>query len=32
MRLKEILRQIALEIQVDILEMEIMPDHVVRFV
>jgi putative transposase len=27
-RLKEILHQIALEIQVDILEMEIMPDHV----
>ncbi|NHC35464.1 IS200/IS605 family transposase [Scytonema millei] len=27
-RLKEILQQIAQEIQVDILEMEIMPDHV----
>jgi putative transposase len=27
-RLKELLEQIALEIQVDILEMEIMPDHV----
>jgi len=27
-RLKEILRQIAIDIQVDILELEIMPDHV----
>ncbi|MEW6497726.1 MAG: IS200/IS605 family transposase [Cyanobacteriota bacterium] len=27
-RLKELLKQIAKEIQVDILEMEIMPDHV----
>jgi putative transposase len=27
-RLKELLEQIAKEIQVDILEMEIMPDHV----
>lgn len=27
-RLKEILQQIATEIEVDILEMEIMPDHV----
>lgn len=27
-RLKEILHQIAVEIQVDIIELEIMPDHV----
>lgn len=27
-RLKELLHQIALEIQVDILELEVMPDHV----
>lgn len=28
MRLKELLRQYAVEISVDIIEMEIMPDHV----
>jgi putative transposase len=32
LRLKELLAQIAKEIQVDIIEVEIMPDHVVGFV